>query len=294
MTARDIGPWGAAILGHWATAEEGGPAAASRRPGSCTARDAGPDCSPRWAYVPTCRWIVVRRDWPITAVELAPARALLGDLADVVRGPRRLADRVLLACGDHLSARCRAAEAGRAWDADLLAVDARLQAYVRAGSRRAARGGSLQWSCSRWPHWAPYPHRPAMDGRHRVAGDRRRRPGVTGSDGYDFSSAVGDRRSGRRLSGQRATAVAVAGVVTISAREIRAHGLTRPIRFRSRPGSRVDRVEQLVDRGQLADLGRLTGLPGTGLDRGRRRLESFSQLLSTTLSVSHIAVWSEV
>lgn len=259
-------PWGAAILralGDGRRKGTGGSLAVDL--GGCTARDAGAGLLAA---------LGVRADVPldrgapglagITAVELAPARALLGDLADVVAVvPADQADRVLLGLRGITSLHgAELREAGRAWDAaDLLAVDARLQAYVRTVARDLAElpgagacGGAafalaaLGARIRTGPQWMA-----ELTGLQETIGAADLV--VTGSDGYDFALRGGE--TVEAVVGWAGAAmrpvVAVAGVVTISAREMRAHGLDAayPLFPEAAPGSRVSiRVEQLVDRGE--------------------------------------------
>lgn len=200
----------------------------------------------------------------ITAVDLAPARALLRDLDGLVAVvPAGQTDRALLGLRGITSLHgAELREAGRAWDAgDLLAVDARLQAYARAVAPDIAElpgaggcGGAafalaaLGARISTGPQWLA-----ERAGLLETIGAADLV--VTGSDGYDFAARGGE--TVEAVVGWAGAAmrpvVAVAGVVTISPREMRAHGLDAayPLFPEAVPGSKVSiRSEQLVDRGE--------------------------------------------
>lgn len=233
--------WGEAIARATArpTSGAGGPKGRTLAVdlGGCVARDAGAGLLASLgavADVPLDRGAAALTD--VSAVDLAPARALLSVFSELVAVvPADEVDRVLLGMRGITSLhRMALQEAGLPWDpAELLTADATLQRFARligpelpdrpglgacggAAYALAVFGARVVTGPEWLAEWS------GLAGT-MAAADLV----VTGSGAYDFAHRGGEAvEAVVRLAGEAMRpVVAVAGLVTISAREMRSRGL---------------------------------------------------------------------
>lgn len=230
--------WGEAIARAVAPAPDGSPVRTLAVDlGGCIARDAGAGLLARLgavADVPLDRGVEALAQ--VSRIDLGPVRQMLADVDDLVAVvPADQADRMLLGMQGITSVHGAALrEAGLLWDpADLLRADATLQRFsallapdLADGPGLGACGGAayalaaLGARVVTGPQWLA---------EHAGLADTVALADlvVTGAGAYDFANRGGESVEAMvRLAGQAMRpAVAVAGLVTISAREMRTQGL---------------------------------------------------------------------